>query len=253
MNNMLKINQVYKENCIGENGMCLIDDKSIDCIICDLPFGTTKNKWDSIIDLNLLWEQYEKIIKDNGCIALFAQTPFDKILGASNLKLLKYEWVWEKEQGTGHLNAKKMPLKIHENILIFYKKLPIYNPQMTQGHTPSAKNGSHKKEQTNYGKFNHVSTGGSTTRYPKSIIKFNRVYSHNLIHPTQKPVELIEYLIRTYTNENDLILDNCMGSFTTAVACINTNRNYIGFENNDKYFELGQKRLEELKLNGLNK
>ena len=131
MAKVLELNKVYNVDCIGEQGMCLIPDKSVDLILCDLPYGTTRNKWDSIIPLDKLWEQYERVIKNNGAIVLFAQTPFDKVLGVSNLKLLRYEWIWEKTSATGHLNAKKMPMKAHENILIFYRNLPTYNPQNT--------------------------------------------------------------------------------------------------------------------------
>ena len=185
-----------------------IPDKSIDMILCDLPYGTTKNKWDSIIPLDKLWQEYERIIKDNGCIALFGQTPFDKVLGSSNLKLLKYEWIWEKESGTGFLNAKKMPLKSHENILIFYKALPMYNPIMTAGKPYKCKQGS-GSDNWNYNKEQggHI-TENNGERYPKTILKFNR---ENGLHPTQKPVALLEYLIKTYTNEGDIVLDNCMG------------------------------------------
>lgn len=240
---MLPLNTIYNQDCL--EGMKLIDDKSIDMILCDLPYGTTRNKWDSIIPLDKLWEQYERIIKDNGAIALTAQTPFDKILGYSNLKLLRYEWIWEKDRASGHLNSHKMPMKAHENILIFYKKLPMYNPQMTTGHKPSNKSGKRKKETTNYGKFENLISGGQTTRYPRSVQKFNVVNSqHNPIHPTQKPVELFEYLIKTYTNEGEVVLDNCMGSGTTAIACLNTNRQYIGFELDTNYFNIANKRIE---------
>jgi len=209
-----------------------------------LPYGTTQNKWDSIIPLDNLWEQYKRIIKDNGAIVLTAQTPFDKVLGVSNLKMLKYEWIWEKDRSSGHLNAKKMPMKAHENIMIFYKKTPIYNPQKTRGHKPSNVSGKRKKETTNYGHFESLISGGQTDRYPRSVIKINVVNSqHNPLHPTQKPVALFEYLIKTYTNENETVLDNCMGSGTTAVASINTNRNWIGIENDETYFEVANKRI----------
>lgn len=227
-----------------QQGDCLqlmkeIPDGSIDMILCDLPYGTTRNKWDSIIPLDKLWKQYERIIKDNGCIALFAQTPFDKVLGASNLKLLKYEWIWKKDNGTGFLNAKKMPLKLHENILIFYKKPPIYNPQMRKGFKPySQKSG---KGSSNYGEQVRVITENNGDRYPVDIIEFKR--DKQKMHPTQKPVALLEYLIKTYTNENDTVLDNCMGSCSTGIACKNTNRNFIGFELDRKYFEIAQERL----------
>lgn len=227
-----------------KQGDCLelmkdIPDGSVDMILCDLPYGTTRNKWDSIIPLEELWSQYERIIKDNGCIALFAQTPFDKVLGASNLKLLKYEWIWQKDNGTGFLNAKKMPLKLHENILIFYKKPPTYNPQMRKGFKPySQKSG---KGSSNYGEQVRVITENNGDRYPVDIIEFKR--DKDKLHPTQKPVALLEYLIETYTNKGETVLDNCMGSGSTGVACHNTNRNFIGFELDQKYFEIAKERL----------
>ena len=217
-----------------------IPDGSIDMILCDLPYGTTRNKWDSIIPLDRLWEQYERIIKDNGCIALFAQTPFDKVLGVSNLKLLKYEWIWEKDNGTGFINAKKMPLKLHENILIFYKKLPTYNPQMRKGFKPySQKNG---RGSSNYGEQIRVVTENNGDRYPVDIIAFKR--DRDKLHPTQKPVALLEYLIKTYTSESETVLDNCMGSGSTGVACANSNRRFIGMELEEKYFKLAKQRIE---------
>ncbi|MFB0831400.1 site-specific DNA-methyltransferase [Brevibacillus laterosporus] len=219
-------------------GMKLVPDKSIDMILCDLPYGTTRNKWDSIIPLDALWEQYERIIKDNGAIALTAQTPFDKILGASNLRLLRYEWIWEKPRGTGHLNAKKMPMKNHENILIFYKKPSTYNPQMRSGMPYVRKSG---RGSSNYGQQVIVVTKDNGGRYPLSVIKFN---SDKGLHPTQKPIALFEYLIRTYTNEGDVVLDNCIGSGTTAVAALNTKRRFLGFETESKYIEIANQRIE---------
>ena len=229
-----------------KQGDCLelmkdIPDESIDMILCDLPYGTTKNKWDSVIPLNKLWKSYERIIKDNGAIVLFSQMPFSAELVHSNLKLFKYEWIWQKDNGTGFLNAKKMPLKIHENILVFYKKLPLYNPQMRTGFKPyKCKQGRHS---TNYGAYEqgHI-TESNGERYPIDIIKFKK---DNGLHPTQKPVELLEYLIKTYTNENETVLDNCMGSGSTGVACVNTNRNFIGYELDEKYFEIAEKRINE--------
>ena len=221
-------------------GMKYIDDKSIDMILCDLPYGTTRNKWDSIIPLEPLWEQYKRIIKDNGAIVLTAQTPFDKVLGASNLDMLRYEWIWEKDNATGHLNAKKMPMKKHENILVFYKKLPQYNPQFTEGKPYVVKRG---RKSTNYGDdvegYDGI-TKSDGKRYPTSILRFNKETG---LHPTQKPVALFEYLIKTYTNEGETVLDNCMGSGTTAVACINTNRNFIGIELDEGYFKIAKERI----------
>ena len=229
-----------------KRGDCLelmkeIPNESIDMILCDLPYGTTKNKWDSVIPLNKLWKSYERIIKDNGAIVLFSQMPFSAELVHSNLKLFKYEWIWEKDNGTGFLNAKKMPLKIHENILVFYKKLPLYNPQMRTGFKPyKCKQGRHS---TNYGAYEqgHI-TESNGERYPIDIIKFKK---DSGLHPTQKPVELLEYLIKTYTNENETVLDNCMGSGSTGVACINTNRNFIGYELDEHYFQIAKERLEQ--------
>ncbi|NBL00775.1 MAG: site-specific DNA-methyltransferase [Erysipelotrichia bacterium] len=225
--------------------MKTIKDKSVDMILCDLPYGTTKNKWDSIIPLNELWTHYSRVIKDNGAIILTAQTPFDKVLGVSNLKMLKYEWIWEKTSATGHLNAKKMPMKAHENILVFYKKTPTYNPQKTTGHERKVSTAKHKrnsKNSSNYGESS-ATTYDSTERYPRSVQIFSTDKQKSSFHPTQKPVALFEYLIKTYTNEGDLVLDNCMGSGTTAIACINTNRNYIGFELDSGYYNLTNERI----------
>lgn len=233
-----------------KQGDCLelmkdIPDKSVDMILCDLPYGTTRNKWDSVIPLNKLWKSYERIIKDNGAIVLFSQMPFSAELVHSNLKLFKYEWIWQKDNGTGFLNAKKMPLKIHENILVFYKKLPLYNPQMRTGFKPyKCKQGRHS---TNYGAYEqgHI-TESNGERYPIDIIEFKK---DSGLHPTQKPVALLEYLIKTYTNEGETVLDNCMGSGSTGVACVNTNRNFIGYELDEKYFEIAEKRINEAMCN----
>lgn len=234
------LNKIFNEDCL--EGMKRIPSGSIDMILCDLPYGTTRNKWDSVIPMDPLWEQYERIIKDNGAIILTAQTPFDKVLGVSNLKLLRYEWIWDKSHPTGHLNAKKMPMKRHENVLVFYKKLPTYNPQMSEGvpYTHTGKNGS-----TNYG--NQIDIGHTLYdkgRYPVSVIPISSGKQKGKIHPTQKPVSLFEYLIKTYTNEGETVLDNCMGSGTTAIACLNTNRNYIGFELDSTYHKLATQRVK---------
>ena len=231
-----------------KQGDCLelmndIPDNSVDMILCDLPYGTTNCKWDSIIPLDELWVHYKRIIKDNGAILLFAQTPFDKVLGASNLQMLKYEWIWEKQQGTGFLNAKKMPLKKLENILVFYKKLPTYNPQMIGNEIRIIKRNKDGKTTDNYGKFTYDEQSTYVGRYPTSILSFDR--DKNKLHPTQKPVALLEYLIKTYTNEEEIVLDNTMGSGSTGVACMNTNRKFIGIELDEKYFEIAKKRIEE--------
>ena len=217
-----------------------IPDASIDMILCDLPYGTTQNKWDSVIPFDKLWGQYSRIIKLNGAMVLTAQSPFDKILGASNLPLLKYEWIWQKEMGSGHLNAKKAPLKDHENVLVFYKKQPTYNPQFEVGKPYNVISG---HGSSNYGAQVETVTESDGRRYPKTIIRFNR--DKEKVHPTQKPVALMEYLIKTYTNEDDTVLDNCMGSGTTGVACINTNRNFIGMELDEEYFKIATQRIFE--------
>lgn len=239
----MQINLI-KGDCLEK--MKDISDKSIDMILCDLPYGTTKNKWDSIIPLDKLWEQYNRVVKDNGAIILFAQTPFDKVLGYSNLKMLKYEWIWEKTSATGYLNAKKMPMKAHENILVFYKKLPTYNPQKTTGHKRKVSKAEHKincVKTTNYG-VHDLTTYDSTERYPRSVQVFKTDKQKEALHPTQKPVELLEYLIKTYTNKNETVLDNTMGSGSTGVACVNTKRNFIGIELEDDYFDIAKNRID---------
>ena len=209
------------------------------------------SKWDSVLPLDKLWNEYKRIIKDNGCILLFAQTPFDKILGCSNLEWLRYEWIWEKTQATGFLNAKKMPMKAHENILVFYKNLPTYNPQKTLGHKPInsyTKKADVQNKTDIYGKVKKdISGGGETDRYPRSVQIFSSDKQKNklngTIHPTQKPLELIEYFIKSYSNENDIILDNVAGSGTVAVACEKLNRQYIVIEKEEKYYNIILKRI----------
>lgn len=241
------INKVFNEDCL--TGMKRIPDKFIDMILCDLPYNTTKNSWDSMIPLEPLWEQYERIIKDNGAIVLTAQTPFDKILGASNLKLLRYEWIWEKTAATGHLNAKKMPMKAHENILVFYKKLPTYNPQKTYGHSPTHTYTKHQTDGSNYGKTRiGISGGGSTERYPRSVLTFPSDKQKLSLHPTQKPLALFKYLIKTYTNKQDIVLDNAWGSGTAGVASILTERNFIGFEKDREIYLSSVERLKNVQL-----
>lgn len=230
------------------HGDCLdimkgIPDKSIDLILCDLPYGTTRNKWDAIIPLDQLWAEYKRIAK--GPIVLTAQTPFDKILGASNIKMLKYEWIWEKDNSTGFLNANKAPLKIHENILVFYDKPPKYNPQMRTGLTPYYRNRGHAS--SNYGKQTEsITVNEDGTRYPITILKFKR--DSDRVHPTQKPIAMMEYFIRTYTDEGDIVLDNCAGSGSTGIACINTGRNYILIEKEQKYIDLIHNKIQDSKI-----
>ena len=225
--------------------MCNIPDKSIDMILCDLPYGTTQNKWDSVIPFNLLWCQYRRIIKDNGAICLFGQGLFTANLICSNKEMYRYDLIWEKTKAGGFLNARRMPLQAHENISVFYKKLPVYNPQMEAG-KPYIKKAVTNGDGKNYGKFDRVGeiAVNEGTRFPRSVIKISND-NHKSLHPTQKPVELLEWLIHTYTNENETILDNCMGSGSTGVACVNTNRRFLGIELDNTYFESAKKRIEE--------
>lgn len=230
-----------------QQGDCLelmkdIPDGSVDMILCDLPYGTTRNKWDSIIPFNELWQQYERIIKDNGAIALFGQEPFSSKLRLSNIKMYRYDWTWIKESASGFLNAHRMPLKNSETISIFYKKLPVYNPQMRTGFKAySIKQG--KTKSSNYGKQTGATTVSNGERFPITTINFKR--DKNKLHPTQKPVALLEYLIKTYTNENDTVLDNCIGSGSTGVAAVNLNRSFIGMELDCDYFKIAEQRINE--------
>ncbi|WP_237163301.1 site-specific DNA-methyltransferase [Paenibacillus sp. BIHB 4019] len=234
-------NQIFHGDCLEI--MPTLPDKSFDMILCDLPYGTTENSWDSVIPLDKLWFEYNRLIKDHGAIVLTAQTPFDKVLGASNLQLLRYEWIWIKNNSTGFLNAKRMPLKVHENVLVFYKKLPTYNPQKTSGHKPVNRFKKHTSDGSNYGKTNiGTEGGGQTDRYPVDVLYYPR--DRERYHPTQKPVALFEYLIRTYTNDGDLILDNCIGSGTTAVAAARCNRNFVGIEKEQRYIDIANERLK---------
>jgi site-specific DNA-methyltransferase (adenine-specific) len=247
----LELNRIYQRDCLSEGGMALIPDKSIDMILCDLPYGTTACKWDTIIPFEPLWAQYERVIKDSGAIVLTASQPFTSALIMSNPKMFRYEWIWEKTTATGNMNANKMPLKAHENVLVFYKKLPTYNPQMTEG-SPYSRTGKER-----YGKRSVNEVYGSIadnrdiinvgTRYPRTVQKVAPEMKGNRFHPTQKPVALFEYLVKTYTNEGDIVLDNCMGSGTTAVAALSTNRKFIGFETEPVYIEIANKRIDDLR------
>lgn len=232
------LNKIICGDCLEV--MPQIPDKSIDMILCDLPYGTTACKWDSRIPLESLWEQYERVIKDNGAIVLFSSQPFTTVLINSNIKRFRYSWVWEKEQGVNFLMAKRQPLKVHEDICVFSKKQPVYYPQMTEG-KPYISGKGDSGEVT--GRVKKVQTKNNGTRYPKSIIRFKRETG---LHPTQKPVALFEYLIKTYTNPGEIVLDNCIGSGTTAVAALNTGRFFIGIEKEPKYVEVANKRIQEV-------
>jgi len=221
-----------------------IPDNSIDMVCCDMPYGTTNCKWDTVIDLQRLWEHYQRIAKDNAAIVLFAQTPFDKVLGCSNLAWLKYEIIWEKTSATGHLNAKKMPMKAHENILVFYNKPPTYNPQKTVGHKRKTSRTGKTYDSQCYGAETAKPFYDSTERYPRSVQVFPTDKQTKSLHPTQKPLSLVEWLIKTYSNEGDMVLDNCMGSGTTGEACINLSRNFIGMELDQNIFDVARCRIE---------
>jgi site-specific DNA-methyltransferase (adenine-specific) len=218
-----------------------IEDESIDMIMCDLPYGTTACPWDSIIDLGLLWEHYNRVCKENAAMVFTASQPFTTTLIQSNINNFRYEWIWEKPQGTNPLTSKKMPMKSHENIVVFYRKLPTYNPQMEQG---SPYKGFQSQSSTIgevYGNRKSIHRDNEEgTRYPKTILKFKQEKG---LHPTQKPVDLMEYLINTYSNPGDTILDNAMGSGSTGVACLRTGRNFIGIEKEQQYYSIAMDRL----------
>jgi site-specific DNA-methyltransferase (adenine-specific) len=225
--------------------MPIIPDGSIDMILCDLPYNMTKNHWDIIIPLDKLWQQYNRIIKENGAIVLFGQDKFSAKLMLSNEKMHKYNLIWKKgERTSGFLNAKKQPLRNHEDILIFYKKQPVYNPQFILGEKSHSRGTKGKLVNNNYGKYDFMEgeTKNGEWKYPKSILNFDR--PHPPIHPTQKPVELCEWLIRTYTNENEIVLDNSVGIGTTCIAAKNTNRKYIGIELNKEYYNKALELLD---------
>lgn len=236
--------QLAKGNCLEK--MKDITDKSIDMILCDLPYGTTKNKWDNIIPFDELWKQYDRIIKDNGMICLTTSEPFTNTIINSKPKQFKYyDLVWDKVSTTGFLNAKRQPLRRHEQILCLYKKQTIYNPIMEVRGKPRNKTSYNKKQGNGdmcYGKFENQSSFNNEY-YPTSVIQCSNAVQNGKIHPTQKPVELLEWLIKTYSNKGDLILDNCMGSGSTAIACINTNRTFMGIELDDVYFKTCEDRI----------
>ena len=233
------------------HGDCLevmkdIEDKSIDMILCDLPYGTTACKWDCVIPFEPLWEQYNRIIKDNGAILLFGSEPFSSFLRMSNLKMYKYDWIWDKKTGLGFLDSKYRPLKQHEIISVFGKGGVSNGSRIQMKYYPQGlikttkKNSNSKSNILNSEPKQRKELNTEYTNYPKTIITFSRVSG---LHPTQKPVDLLEYLIKTYTLEGETVLDNCMGSGSTGVACINTSRNFIGIEKDDKYFEIAENRI----------
>ena len=250
----MDINLIYGD-CLVE--MQRIPDKSIDMVLCDLPYEvlnkSNKNaQWDRSLPFDKLWEQYERVIKDNGAIVLFAQGMFTAQLMMSNPNLWRYNIVWDKVLTSGFLNAKRMPLRSHEDICVFYRELPTYNPQMKEGKPLHSKGSSYKeKKLTNncYGSLRvpDDERKGHTDKYPTSIMRFQKPHPSIAVHPTQKPVALLEYLIKTYSNEGGTILDNTMGSGSTMVACVNTKRNGIGIELDDNYFKIAQERVKQAK------
>jgi site-specific DNA-methyltransferase (adenine-specific) len=223
-----------------------IPDGTIDLMLTDIPYGTTQNEWDILPNLNEMWIEWKRILKPNGVWIFTAQQPIASDLIVSNRKDFRYEWIWEKTQGTGHLNANKMPLKIHENILIFYRQLPTYNPQIIKSLKRVVKRNGLKAKTTNYGDFTEISKSEYDGYMPTDIIQFDRDAEQQ--HPTQKPVDLFRYLIKTYSNEGETVFDGYMGSGTTAIACLAEKRNYIGSELSNEYFELATKRIENAKL-----
>lgn len=230
--------KLYNNDCLKI--LPTLPDHSVDMVLADLPFGTTRNDWDHIIPMDQLWEQYKRLLKVGGVVALFGDEPFSSKLRLSNPKWYRYDGYWTKNNATGFLNANRMPLKRVETISIFYPKLPLYNPQKEIGYKPyTSMTGSKTK---NYGKFKSIKTVNDGSRYPTNVLAFNKV--SKTIHPTQKPVDLLEYLIKTYTNEGMTVLDNVMGSGSTGVACKNLNRNFIGIEKYPDYFKLAKERLD---------
>lgn len=229
--------KLYNNDCLKI--LPTLPDRSVDMVLADLPYGTTHNKWDSVIPIDQLWKQYTRLLKVGGVVALFGDEPFSSSLRLSNPKWYRYDWYWIKNRGSGFLNAKRMPLKAVETISIFYPKLPLYNPQMLKGKPYKAKTGT---KSSNWGSYK---TGWITdnkgTRYPVNAIRFDKLAK--TVHPTQKPVDLLEYLIKTYTNEGMTVLDNVMGSGSIGVACKNLNRNFIGIEKDPDYFKLAEERI----------
>lgn len=228
-----------------------IPDKAVDMVLCDLPYGVTANTSDIELPLDILWKEYDRIIKDNGAVLLFGQGKFYIKLVNSNQKMFRYDLIWDKVLSSGFLNANRMPLRQHEQIAVFYKKMPIYNPQFTKGEPLHGKGTAYKNKKlinNNYGIFHSTDDNrkGSEEKYPTSIIKVQKPHPSKAVHRTEKPVELLEYLIKTYTNEGETVLDNCMGSGSTGVACVNTNRDFIGIELDKNYFEIVKERIENI-------
>ena len=266
---MIEIDNIYNEDCLV--GMQRIPDGSVDCIISDLPYGSTACSWDSVIPFEPLWEQFKRVTKPNAAIVLFGSEPFSSYLRISNIKWYRYDLIWDKQKGTGFANANKMPMKSHENISVFYQHLPSYNPQMGIG-SPYIRKGRVRKsgsrifstreltddEKQNPSVITNKSSIASVVskekssngeRYPLSVIYYSNANHFEVLHPTQKPVDLLRYLILTYSNPNDLILDATIGSGTTAVAALMEKRHFIGFELNKEYYDKAVRRIAEIRRN----
>ena len=222
-----------------------IPDGSIDMILCDLPYGTTHNKMDVRLPFEALWKHYKRITKKNGAILLFGQGAFYVDLVNSNPKMFKYDLVWDKYLTSGFLNAKKMPLRQHEQIAVFYNKPPTYNPQMIPGAVNHGKGKPKNNQNNNYGEYAFVDSKQDGLKYPTSILRYPKPHPSVALHRTEKSIPLLEYLVKTYTNEGETVLDNCMGSGSTGVACVNTGRNFIGMELDKQYFDIAEKRINE--------
>ena len=238
------INSIIHGDCLKV--MRDIKSESIDMILCDLPYGVTQNKKDVALDSHKLWAQYKRIIKPKRNIVLTSQFPYTLELISSNKKWFRYDLIWDKVLTSGFLNANRQPLRVHEHILIFYNKLGIYNPQKTIGEKNHSKGTPHETQNRNYGDFEWSETDHGNLKYPTSIISFRKPHPSIARHPTEKPIELFEWLIETYSNEGDLVLDNCIGSGTTAEACINTNRNFIGIELDEGYHKIAVDRVKSM-------
>ena len=246
---MLHLHQNQENELINlMQGDCLekmkeIPDGSVDMVLADPPYGTTACNWDSVIPLEPMWEQLKRVIKPNGAIVMTASQPFTSALVCSNIAWFKYDWVWEKPSAKGHLNAKKQPMRAHESVLVFYNKQSTYNPQMTTGHVRKTSTKHKDLNSEVYNPNTKTVTYDSSERYPRSVQLVKQDTQKSSLHPTQKPVALMEYLIKTYTNENETVLDFTMGSGTTGVACKNLNRSFIGIELDEEYFKIAQDRI----------
>ena len=241
----MKFPLLMNADCL--QAMCAIPDGSVDLVLCDLPYGTTQNKWDSVIPFEPLWREYWRVLKPNGAVVLTAAQPFTSALVMSQVEHFRYEWVWVKNKASGHLNANRRPMRAHEDVLVFCRTQPRYFPLKTEGHRPG-NYAKRAKQSENYGYAEPTEYGGQTTRVPKTPLCIPVLNNDDpqRVHPTQKPVALMEYLIRTYTNEGETVLDNCMGSGTTGVACKNTGRNFIGIERDPEYFRIAQERINAI-------